>query len=360
MSNYKYPYTVYPSRVLSFLNYDFNLPQVPVKPSLPNMPNKVNKNSYSVAIIGVLLFFVGAIISEFIILLISCFLIIISFILGAVENRSQKRLDSMYNRETENYSKSILIYNSQLKVRNELITKLKNIGYREQYKLDKIKEFFKAMNYNTAQSSVNKGVTEDLFFDLIKKVFFDNEVLTGKTISNEYFASYSYVPDILLYDKEIGAYVDIEIDEPYTLVDKKPIHFLKIENDEFLHSNSLRDDYFASLGVVIIRFSESQILESPFGCLDYISKVMYSLTNNDYYLKLLSSYIYSEVKEEEFWLVEDSIEFAKKKKREYYFFGENGFSTDLSEYFKPNFKKEQFVNLTKRDNFDILDDDFPF
>jgi very-short-patch-repair endonuclease len=101
-----------------------------------------------------------------------------------------------------------------------------------------------------SENRANIGLTEDFFADFIAK---QNEY----KILRHFKCGY-YYPDIILFDKRTNVVVDIEIDEPYSLNDKVPIHF---DNEDME-----RDMYFTDLGFLVVRFSENQVFNYPEEC----------------------------------------------------------------------------------------------
>ena len=87
--------------------------------------------------------------------------------------------------------------------------------------------------------------------------------------------NYSYRPDVCLYWKERNIYIDIEVDEPYDIVSRKPIHYKG-------NSDNLRDRYFIRNGWCVIRFSEQQIHDNIEGVTNYIKRVLRWLTDDEY------------------------------------------------------------------------------
>lgn len=86
--------------------------------------------------------------------------------------------------------------------------------------------------------------------------------------------NYSYRPDFCLYWEKKKLYIDIEIDEPYDIVIRKPIHYIGNGDD-------LRDRYFIRNGWCVIRFAEQQIKDDIDGVINYIKRVLRWLTNED-------------------------------------------------------------------------------
>lgn len=89
-----------------------------------------------------------------------------------------------------------------------------------------------------------------------------------------------YHPDFLLFDPAHQLRIDIELDEPYDLRLKAPIHYVDwdAEKSEYRSLNAERDEVFLSAGWVVIRFSEMQAVQDPDGCARVVADVMERLT----------------------------------------------------------------------------------
>lgn len=88
-----------------------------------------------------------------------------------------------------------------------------------------------------------------------------------------------YTPDIIYHDKEKKILIDIEIDEPYSMKDKRPLHYLEEKMDNVnkwitVDINQERDRTFTYGGWIVIRFSENQVLNFTQECLSLIRQVI--------------------------------------------------------------------------------------
>lgn len=122
--------------------------------------------------------------------------------------------------------------------------------------------------------SNQKGYKEDDFFSKIKLQILDIEVSNNihMVIPNY---SKPYEPDIVLFDKELNLYIDIEIDEPYDGFYRYPTHNYRAEDD--FKQDNIRDLFFTESGWVVIRFTEKQVHKQPNECIDYIKNVINSI-----------------------------------------------------------------------------------
>lgn len=117
------------------------------------------------------------------------------------------------------------------------------------------------------------GVSELWFYKRLQECFGDL-VMRGATIDLENsFCDQPYVPDFVYYDPQRGVAIDIEIDEPYRLDTKEPIHVAGIDDD--------RNEFFVSNGWAVVRFAEAQVLAHPAGCCQVIARVADRIATGD-------------------------------------------------------------------------------
>ena len=127
--------------------------------------------------------------------------------------------------------------------------------------------------------SNQKGYKENDFFNEIKLQINDIE-LTNKV--HMVIPNYSkpYEPDIVLFDKQLNLYIDVEIDEPYDGFYRYPTHNYRAEDD--FKQDNIRDLFFTESGWVVIRFTERQVHKQPKECIDYIKNVINSIYCKDF------------------------------------------------------------------------------
>lgn len=78
-----------------------------------------------------------------------------------------------------------------------------------------------------------------------------------------------YEPDIaIVYDSpNLNIRIDIEIDEPYSGLTKKPTHYIDC-------GDNMRDMNMTNLGWIVVRFAEKQIKKEPLNCVAYIASLL--------------------------------------------------------------------------------------
>jgi hypothetical protein len=144
-----------------------------------------------------------------------------------------------------------------------------------------------------SQSQKNQVSATELLLDSLaarEKIYsYEIDTTANKGFSENYFLSYllqwfpspwrilehckfdhGHTPTadfILIYD-DLKLAVDLEIDEPYTLKENKPIHTL--EDPWYIK----RDRLFLDFGFIVIRFAEYQIAKYPDHCCLHIVRVL--------------------------------------------------------------------------------------
>jgi DNA helicase II / ATP-dependent DNA helicase PcrA len=101
---------------------------------------------------------------------------------------------------------------------------------------------------------------------------FPNRILRRRTLPHD---GRAYHPDFLYFDPQRRLRIDIELDEPYALRTKLPIHFV---DDDGTSEDDRRDYAFLEAGWVVIRFSESQAVEDAPGCARVVADLIEKLT----------------------------------------------------------------------------------
>lgn len=120
----------------------------------------------------------------------------------------------------------------------------------------------KLLNQNTRGKS-------ELFF--LSKLFENfNSQIHMDVIPN--IGKNPFQPDFVLICNETGFHINIEIDEPYSVNNGKPIHHDRSNDSE-------RDRFFLESNWGVIRFSEKQIIENTNECIDLIKNLLFAIKN---------------------------------------------------------------------------------
>lgn len=126
---------------------------------------------------------------------------------------------------------------------------------------------------------VKKGISEKWFYHIIKDkiesiggvvlpdlkiMIFSEKPYNGHSVLSQLLEDtnnpHYYYPDIAIIINNL--YIDVEIDEPYSIESRMPVHY--IESDDY------RNNYISSHGWEVIRFAEEQIVKYPDECLKTI------------------------------------------------------------------------------------------
>ncbi|MCC6253098.1 MAG: hypothetical protein IT238_11635 [Bacteroidia bacterium] len=127
--------------------------------------------------------------------------------------------------------------------------------------------------------SNQKGYKESDFYNQLK------QNITGIEMTNNVHMvipnfNKPYEPDIVLFDKNLNLYIDIEIDEPYDGYYRYPTHFINPEDE--IKQDNIRDLFFTESGWIVIRFTEKQVHTQPYECIDYVKNVLNSIYNRNF------------------------------------------------------------------------------
>jgi len=127
--------------------------------------------------------------------------------------------------------------------------------------------------------SNQKGYKENDFFNQLKQHITDIESTNNVHMVIPNFNK-PYEPDIVLFDKSLNLYIDIEIDEPYDGYYRYPTHYINPEDE--VKQDNIRDLFFTESGWIVIRFTEKQVHCQAYECIDYIKNVLHSINNREF------------------------------------------------------------------------------
>ena len=121
------------------------------------------------------------------------------------------------------------------------------------------------------------GVSEPKLFDELKKlkeIEAEIEVIQNVSLPIKK-RNYGYKPDIAILWKSKGIAIDVEIDEPYDIKNREPIHCKDDEKDY------IRNAYFLENGWFVIRIAEELVIKNVDGIYGYVSKIISTLTKDE-------------------------------------------------------------------------------
>jgi uncharacterized protein (TIGR02145 family) len=335
-----YPIFRYPSFYQPLENIIVPLPELPTKPI---EPSKENVNTWHIFIISAFLGFLmlvnGAPASVFgIILLIGLIGTFIMWIIKEIE------VSNNYEKQKKQYQQDILKYNEKFSEYNRVIVLAKDPQYKLEYRKNKITEGLKKASKNVHLANPNKGASEQFFLKYINE-WFGNYVLIDRSIYSDSILQYQ--PDFIFYDKGTNLHIDIEIDEPYSMKNHQPIHYL--ENGKRI--DEARDLYFNSNGWFVLRFAEEQVVRQPNECCNFIRKVISEILGKQYIEE-----VKYELKSIKCWTKSEALESSRKNSREKYLTKIQEKQENIDDFFwlTENFSFQEHDDYL----FEIIDSDY--
>lgn len=175
-----------------------------------------------------------------------------------INNRRTER----YEEQMRKYRKDLVLYQSKV---NEILSETNISIFRQ---LERERKISTTSRGEDLDHDVIKGRYEKSFVTLLKEHF--SSKITDQiefTLPN----GNSFVPDAAYIDSVSGLCIDIEIDEPYTIPDGKPIHYIGGSDD-------YRNNFFAERGWFVIRFAEEQVAKYPKECITFIEQFISMLS----------------------------------------------------------------------------------
>ncbi|MCC5921599.1 MAG: hypothetical protein LAT68_11330 [Cyclobacteriaceae bacterium] len=214
--------------------------------------------------------------------------------------------DSVYKTNLAEYEKKVKeieLKNSFLKRAYEIdLKKIESTISENEIRKFELLMFYESLKPKTLHvrkiEEVKRGKHELMFLNELYEEF-GNQVKMDITPEN-----CPYFPDITLICEVTGLYIDIEIDEPYAYIDRKPIHYIGCEDPA-------RNEYFLDENWCVIRFSEKQIVKQPKECVLLIKNFINGMQNKT--LRLTH-----QVEKENKWTYEESLVMSYSNIRDFY------------------------------------------
>ena len=182
--------------------------------------------------------------------------------------------------------------------------------------------------------SNQKGYKENDFYSQIQ-----TQILDIETTNNVHMVipNYNkpYEPDIVLFDKNLNLYIDIEIDEPYDGYYRYPTHCINIEEE--IKQDNIRDLFFTESGWIVIRFTEKQVHCQADECINVIKNVLNSIYNRDFSTEV-------KCEKESQWDYNQCIQWQKIFYREKYL--------GIDHFYKRHSHKEIEINIEETESIE--------
>jgi hypothetical protein len=131
------------------------------------------------------------------------------------------------------------------------------------------------LNYRTNRYTTG-GVLEPVLYEalgVLKEIEPEIEILRNISLPVKN-RTYGYKPDIAIVWRKKNVFLDIEIDEPYDIVSRKPIHYLGCRD-------KIRNAYFMDNGWFVCRFAEEQVAKNCDGVVNVIGNVVWAISDDD-------------------------------------------------------------------------------
>ena len=125
------------------------------------------------------------------------------------------------------------------------------------------------------------GVSEPKLFDALgklKEIETEIEVIQNVSLPIKK-RNYGYKPDIAILWKTKEIAIDVEIDEPYDIKNRGPIHCTDDEKDY------IRNAYFLENGWFVIRIAEEQVIKNVDGIYGYVSNIISVFAKDERFAK---------------------------------------------------------------------------
>ena len=203
------------------------------------------------------------------------------------------------------------------------------------------------IGYNSF-GGITGGVTEPILYHaLLSLKEIEPEIEIHQNISIPiHNRNYGYKPDIAIIWKEKDIYLDIEVDEPYDIISRKPIHYINC-------SDKLRNAYLINNGWFVFRFAEEQIVKDLENVCHIIYKYISFITRDKRFIASCDDSVIDR------WTYEKAMTMASENYRENYL----GISPQINEsnHSFPNYIDDilapDFFTFVKPNN-DIIDNQY--
>jgi len=293
--NMNYPEIYYPYfyQEIAESEPELKKPVVPCKPMIPGIPQIEKDENTGCLFVPFIL-----IVLAFLLIDIMNFKIVASFFVLSLisvglymSGKKDKQLYYKKLKEYENakrdYTRKIQIYESQILKYQENVAQYHKSVIKS-LKKKKLRTYRNNLYNNLYQGEsvdfefcnddedVLRGKSESFFYKYLKKIEGVKVWRSSKLPVGEAY----YYPDFLIVVKSHEFYIDLEIDEPYEMHGRVPIHYEII--DEYGDIGSIdfnRNEYFTDCGWFVIRFAEEQVVSAPNECIDFIKQFIDKITS---------------------------------------------------------------------------------
>ena len=150
-----------------------------------------------------------------------------------------------------------------------------------------------------------RGRSEIFFLAFLQQHFGAATIFINHRVSvdDERLKTPWYYPDFIYHDTS-GLCIDIEIDEPYALDSRKPIHCQG--QDDYRNAFFLRKQW------VVVRFTEQQVMQHPLLCCQELAALIFHLNGRHY----AARFYHERLPRQPQWDQAEALRWARSRTRE--------------------------------------------
>lgn len=204
----------------------------------------------------------------------------------AIECLDYEERIKKFHYDQSTYLKALSVFNNDLKSKTQLFVKRKYLDY------------LKPQSHpSRLEGQTLKGRTEINFLENHLLPTFHDKIKINMGLG---YRS-PFIPDFVFDDGDLC--IDIEIDEPYDVSERKPIHYIGSDDDK-------RNTFFLDKNWFVLRFAEEQIIKYPEKCVAAIKLLVKTI-------KELNTSHYNSVSLQRIkrWTYEEAFLMAKNNSR---------------------------------------------
>lgn len=150
-----------------------------------------------------------------------------------------------------------------------------------------------------------RGRSEAYFLAFLQQHFGAAKICINHRVpvDDERLKTQWYYPDFIYHDSS-GLCIDIEIDEPYALESRKPIHCQG--QDDYRNAFFLRKQW------VVVRFTEQQVMKHPLLCCQELAALIFHLNGRHY----AARFYHERLPQQPQWDQAEALRCARSRTRE--------------------------------------------
>ncbi len=177
-----------------------------------------------------------------------------------------------------------------------------------QYRREQVKKALGTTRLPDGDKGEGKFGESEKYFKSFLAQYFAGKITKGHEIRQPGWDR-PYQPDFTYVEPKLRLFIDIEIDEPYSLETRKAIHYQGKDRE--------RNEYISEkYGWVVVRFSEEQVVRFPDSCCKTIAQVLAEITLDNAHLEAFANI--SDLSPEPQWTEEEGNARAIDKYRDSY------------------------------------------